>query len=274
MSQSLKFVQEHLDESGPTDVTETFQAWLALVERLKDRVMDRFDVERDPSSEALEDFAGDTGAKGRVRTYAGPEIDWMVHSHMENAAAGFCNVHLTIWLGPQVKVPHFGMALGCFPQGWFFLDSVPRSYLVTDVDSFDRYYEPVNARWEQLQNDSSLEPFISRSAFVRAGLSPTAFCHMAPADEAMTALVTEVAEEHLDRWLGWVDAAEAVPVAERATLTADDEAIRRNIAERDPANVMGERYFGAETTDRLVRALWGGDRVLPRALDHEAHPTR
>jgi hypothetical protein len=24
------------------------------------------------------------------------------------------------------------------------------------------------------------------------------------------------------------------------------------------------RYFGQELTDRLVRALWGGDRVLPR----------
>ncbi|MFD1827360.1 MULTISPECIES: oxidoreductase [Mumia] len=274
MSQSLKYVQEHLDESGPTDVSETFATWLALVERLKDRVAERFELERDPSSEALEDFGGDTGAKGRVRTYAGPEIDWMVHSHMENATAGFCNVHLTIWLGPQVKVPHFGMALGCFPQGWFFLDSVPRSYLVTDTDSFDRYYEPVNARWEQLQNESFLEPFVSRSAFVRAGLSPTAFCHMAPAGEEMTKLVTEVAEEHLDRWLGWVDAAEAVPVAERAALAADDEAIRRNIAERDPANVMGDRYFGAETTQRLVRALWGGDRTLPRAHEHEVHSAR
>jgi len=80
----------------------------------------------------------------------------------------------------------------------------------------------------------------------------------------MTGLVSELAEEHLDRWLGWVDEAERVPAEERAALAADDEAIRRNIAERDPANVMGDRYFGAETTQRLVRALWGGDRVLPR----------
>ena len=275
MSQSLKYVQEHLDESGPTDVSETFATWSALVERLKARVSERFALERDPSSEALEDFGGETGAKGRVRTYSGPEIDWMVHSHMENAAAGFCNVHLTIWLGPQVKVPHFGMALGCFPQGWVYLDSVPRSYLVTDTDSFDRYYEPVNERWEQVRNENSfLEPFVSRSAFVRAGLSPTAFCYMAPAADDMTSLVTELAEEHLDRWLGWVDQAETVPVEEQAALAADDEAIRRNIAERDPANVMGDRYFGAETTQQLVRALWGGDRVLPRAHEHEAHRSR
>ncbi len=181
---SLKYVQEHLDEAGPSDVTATFADWQALVERLKDKVAARFELQRDPSTEPLEAFddgGTGSGARGRVRGYTGPEIDWMVHSYMENASQGFCNVHLTIWLGPQVRVPHFGMALGCFPQGWLYLDSVPRSYLVTDTESFDKYYEPVNARWEQVRNDHDcLEPFVSRSAFVRAGLSPTAFCYMAP----------------------------------------------------------------------------------------------
>lgn len=265
---TLKYVQEHLDEACPSDVSATFADWTALVESLKDKVAARFELERDPSTEILENFddgGTGSGARGRVRGYTGPEIDWMVHSFMENAELGFCNVHLTIWLGSQVKVPHFGMALGCFPQGWVYLDSVPRSYLVTDTDSFDRYYEPVNTRWEQVRNDHDwLEPFVSRSAFVRAGLSPTALCYMADADQRMTDLVTQLATEHLDRWLGWVDAAEPVPVEERSALASSDEAIRRNIAERDPANVMGDRYFGAETTQRLVRSLWGGDRALPR----------
>ena len=55
-----------------------------------------------------------------------------------------------------------------------------------------------------------------------------------------------------------------MPVERRERLAADDLARRRTIAERDPANVMGVRFFGPEMTDRLVRALWGGDRVLPR----------
>jgi len=266
MSQTLKSVQEHFDAAPPTDVSETFGTWLALVDRLKARLSERFDLVRDPSSEVLESFGGGSGPAGRVRTYAGPEIDWMVHSHMENAALGFCNVHLTVWLGPQVRVPHFGMALGAFPQGWVYLDSVPRSYLMTDTESYDRYYAPVNARWEQIRQDNTfLEPFVSRSAFVRAGLSPTAHCYMAPADKRTTDLVAEITEEHLERWIGWVDEAERVPVEEQAELAAQDELIRRNIAERDPANEMGERFFGPEMTTTLVRALWGGDRVLPRA---------
>ncbi len=266
MSNTLKSVQEHFDSAAPTDVTETFQTWLALVERLKARLAERFELTRDPSSEVLEDFGGGSGPAGRVRTYAGPEIDWMVHSHMENAAMGFCNVHLTVWLGPQVRVPHFGMALGAFPNGWVYLDSVPRSNLLVDTDSFDKYYGPVNERWEQVRQDNDfLEPFISRSAFVRAGLSPLAHCYLAPADQRTTDLVAELAEEHLERWIGWVDEAEQVPAEEQAQLAANDLLTRRNIAERDPANEMGERFFGPEMTNTLVRALWGGDRQLPRA---------
>ena len=64
--------------------------------------------------------------------------------------------------------------------------------------------------------------------------------------------------------MAFVDAAEPVPEERRAQLAADDLTRRRNIAERDPANIMAVRFFGEELTDRLVRALWGGDRQLPR----------
>ena len=37
--------------------------------------------------------------------------------------------------------------------------------------------------------------------------------------------------------------------------------------ERDPANEMGERFFGPDMTNTLIRALWGGDRQLPRPLE-------
>lgn len=266
MSQNLKSVQEHFDEAGPTDVTGLLADWTALVDRLAAKVHDRFQLERDPSTVDLESFASDGGPSGSIRAYAGPEIDWMIHSHMQNAELGFVNVHLTIWLGPQVRVPHFGLALGAFPQGWLFLDSVARSNLLVDTDSFDRYFGPLNDEWEQVQAQHDfLEPFVSRSAFVRASLSPTAHCFMAPGDARTTALVSELAERHLDRWMTWVDEADEVPAEERAELAANDELTRRNIAERDPANDMGERFFGPEMTDRLVRTLWGGDRTLPRA---------
>ncbi|MBM9459187.1 hypothetical protein JK386_04680 [Nocardioides sp. zg-536] len=270
MSQTLKSVREFYDEAPPTDISELFATWMDLVDGLKDKVADRFELKRDPSTLPLESFGGENGGPtGRIRGYVGPEIDWMIHSHMENAKVGFANIHLTIWLGPQVKVPHFGLALGAFPQAWIFVDSVPRTNLLVDTDSYDRYYGPLNAEWEQVQQENDfLKPFVSRSGFVRASLSPMAHAYTATIDERTTELVTKLAHDHLDRWLGWVDAAEKVPAEEQAALAAADLATRRNVAERDPANEMGDRFFGKELTEQLVRSLWGGDRELPRP--HEA----
>jgi hypothetical protein len=220
VAETFKGVQDFVDESGASvDVTPAYTALWELVDELRVKVEKRFELTRDPSTEKFEEYAGDDGEgggpRGTIRAYSGPEIDWMVHSWIANPKASFTNIHLTIWLGPQVKVPHFGLAFGTFPAVWCYIDSVPRSDLMVDLEHLDTYYEPVN-------------------------------------------------EEHLDRWLRWVDEAPPTDPAERPALAARDEAIRRNVAERDPANVMGVRYFGEEMTADLVRALWGGDRVLPR----------
>ena len=37
--------------------------------------------------------------------------------------------------------------------------------------------------------------------------------------------------------------------------------LRRTSAERDPGNPLAAQMFGAQLTDKLVRALWGGDRT-------------
>ena len=144
---------------------------------------------------------------------------------------------------------------------------MPRTNLLTDTDSFDRYYGPLNAEWEQVQQENDfLDPFVSRSGFVRAepvadGALPTRRRPTAAPPTWSPSSPTD----HLDRWLRWVDEAERVPAEEQAALAADDLATRRNIADRDPANEMGDRFFGKDLTNTLVRALWGGDRQLPRA---------
>lgn len=264
--ESLRHVEQMVDESPAIDVTETFHRYKAILAGLKARIDARFDLARDPSTEALESYGNPPESPGgSLAAYSGPEVDWMVHSWLGNPAAGFANLHLTVWLGPHVRVPHLGIALLVWPEGWFYVDSVPRTNLLADGAYYDAYYEPLNGGWLAVREDNpELEWFTSRAGFIRASLSPTAHCYSFPRSEKNIDLVERLLTEHVDRWLGWVDAAEPVPEADRAALAAADLATRRNIAERDPANVMGVRYFGQETTDRLVRALWGGDRELPR----------
>jgi hypothetical protein len=66
----------------------------------------------------------------------------------------------------------------------------------------------------------------------------------------------------IDRWLDWVDEAEPVAESERTALSERDLFVRRTVAERDPDNQIAVRLFGAEMTDKLVRSLWGGERIL------------
>jgi hypothetical protein len=264
VAETFKAVQDFVDESGATvDVTPAYTQLWALVEELKAKVDKRFELTRDASTEQFESYSGD-GPTGTIRAYSGPEIDWMVHSWIANPTASFTNIHLTIWLGPQVRVPHFGLAFGTFPQVWCYLDYVPRADLVVDLDYLDTYYEPLNEECLDVRGRPGLDRFVSRALHVRESLTETAHCFSCLDDDLAIATTTELAHSRLDRWLQWVDEAPRVPEADQAALRDRDQAVRRNIAERDPANVMGVRYFGEQMTADLVKALWGGDRALPR----------
>ena len=67
-----------------------------------------------------------------------------------------------------------------------------------------------------------------------------------------------------DGFLHNVNTAPPTPEHERPALAARDLHIRRTVAERDPANVVGEQLFGKEMADQLVRGLWGGNRLTAR----------
>lgn len=266
MKETLQHVEQMIDASPAVDVTETFQQFEQVLAELKAKIDARFDLVQDPSTEDLASYGTHPeGPGGRLTAYTGTEIDWMVHSWIGNPKASFANLHLTVWLGPQVRVPHLGIALLVWPEGWFYVDDIPRGDLVADTGYYDRYYAPNEESWlECREKNPDFTWFTSRAGFIRASLSPTACCYSFPRSQANIDAVREVLHTRVDQWLRWVDEAEAVPEEERAALAERDLAIRRNIADRDPANVMGVRLFGQETTDRLVRGLWGGDRVLPR----------
>ena len=268
MRETLQGVQDIFDERGPTDATRTFDRLWSITEELMTKIEGRFSLTRDPSTEDLESYRGEAPyPSGRLAGYTGPEMDWLVHSWIGNPPLGFTNMHVTAWLGPHIDVPHLGIAWGTLPDLWFYIDFNPRSDLMIDTESLDTYWGPLNEEFLDLRADDGLAPFTSRALYIRQALSEVAVCFTTPGithDEARLEQVRELAHRRVDQWLGWVDEAEPVPAERRGQLAADDLARRRNIAERDPANVMAVRFFGEEMTDRLVRALWGGDRVLPR----------
>ena len=249
-----------------TDTAAEFDGLKAAMDAMFERIDDRFELTLDPGVAKFHTYGVDGGPQGSIDAYSGPEVDWAIHSWIGTPSMGFTNLHLTVWLGPQVRVPHFGMAWGTLPDYWYFVDFVPRADLAVDLAYLDRYYEPDNAEYMALRDEPGFSPFVSQALYVRQSVSHTAHCFVADRTPRSAERMIELANAKLDRWFAHLDAAEPVPEPERAALAARDLAVRRNIADRDPANIMGVRFFGEAMTAELVSSLWGGNRTLPRPV--------
>ena len=267
MTENIKSVIELVDERPNLDMTSVFEQLVAIKQELRAKLNQRFALHYDPSAERFKAYKSlDGNAGGTQDNFSGPEIDWLVDSWIGNPKLSFSNMHLTRWLGPQTRVPHIGFAFGTLPDIFVYMDYIPRSDTWVDLPYLDKYFEPVNQRFLEYRNQPGISPFISKALYVRQALSPVTLCYTAKPTAENVAYTRELAHELLDRWLQWVDEAPKVTAAERPALAARDLAVRRNICERDPANALGVRIFGAEMVEKLVRGLWGGDRMNPRPI--------
>lgn len=264
--ETTKSIAEMVDERPLVNNQAVFDELWAITTELKEKVFARFALTPDPCSAPYQPYGGGENApQGFLSTFAGPQIDWLVYSWIGTPNTSFTNMHLTINVGSQVRVPHFGFALGTAPDIFMYMDYIPRVDYWADPAYFDTYLEPANGRFLQLRNDKRFSPFVSQSMPMRLYQTPISQCYMVPPSDETLALIRETAHEMMDRWLGWFDAAPAVPAAERPALAARDLLMRQTICNRDPANVIAERLFGKETADDLVKTLWGGNRTLARA---------
>ena len=112
--------------------------------------------------------------------------------------------------------------------------------------------------------DDQFTQFVSRNLYTRVAQSNTSFCFSAKPTQDNLEKVKAYYTEMMDRWLAWVDLAQPVAEEERSALAARDLFVRQTIANRDPANVMADKFFGKELASRLVGTLWGKDRQNPR----------
>ena len=262
----VKSVVELVAEQPNVDRTDAFEELWGIFGGLRKQVDSRFNLTMDPSTESLQPYhaTDDSGAKGFLSAFSADDLDWFVHSWIGNPQYSFVNMHLTLWLPSTTRVPHLAYALATLPDIFFYMDFIPRVDLTTDTAYLDKYYQPMNDLSIEFRENPNMNWFFSRSLFVRQALSETALCYTCKYTPENMAMVQQAAQRMMNQWETWLDAGDPVPANEQAALAERDLAFRRTIAERDPANELGEKMFGKELTDRLVRALWGGDRKLPR----------
>jgi len=264
----LTSIIDLVEQAPKQNNRKTFERLWNILENMRAKIDARFELRQDPASEKFNDYKNlegcAEGTEGSLKAYTGPEVDWFIHSYIGSPESSFTNMHITLSLGPQSPVPHFGFALGTIPDLFMYMDYLPREELSANLDYMDKYYADVNEEFLELQADARFRPFVSRDLYTRVALTPTAVCYNADIDDDTIDKIEQIAYERLDRWLQWVDEAEATPLADRPAIAARDEQIRKNICLRDPANKLAENMFGKDNADEMVSLLWGGNRTLPR----------
>jgi hypothetical protein len=251
-------IEQRLDGSPAADNLAVFDRLWSTVGRLRAKLDARFELQASPANRDVAEFHSPISrARGSLTTFSGPEIDWLVQSWVGDPEAGFINIHLNTWLGPQTRTPHLAIVFGTVPDLFFYLDYVPRTDLNIDLDYLDRYYQPINDQFLDFVEDPKMTPFVSRTLYMRQAISPAGLCFTGPIEQAVLHKAEATADAMLERWLGWMNNPEPVPAADQARLAQRDKVMRRAIAERDPANSLAEKLLGQELTERLVGALWG-----------------
>ncbi len=258
-------VHDLVSSRPDVDNRAVFERLTEVFAQLRAKVESRLELQLDPACEDIRPYKNLNGeVTGSVSTFTGPEVDWAVSSWMGTPESSFTNLHLTVWLGPQTRVPHLWLAMGTIPQLFVYLDFGPRTDLAADIPHLQKYYQPDNDLYFDFMEDERFVPFVSRSVEVRNFISPIGTCCTADPTPDAVEKAAAAANRMVDRWLEWLENPETVPAELQAQLAERDLYVRRQIAETDPANALAERLLGKELTDRLVVALWGGDRTLPR----------
>lgn len=262
-----KSVDELIEQSPNKDNQSLFKDLWAILTHHKKKIDQCFPgLQLDPSYKDLKNFSSTNNeAIGSISAYASHDVDWQVHSYIGTPQKGFSNMHLATWLGPQVKVPHLGMALGTIPDLFVYLDYIPRVDLMHDLDYLDQYYNEQNQTYLEFENNSNFTPFVSRTPYMRQTQSSASICYMAKPTLDSINKIEKASDSMLTRWLSWVNQAKTIGTEQQLPLSERDLYLRKNIAERDPANIMAEKIFGPELTTRLVGALWGKSRSASRA---------
>ncbi len=255
-------ISDILDESPQTDNTAVFNHLLNVREQAWNMVQSSLDLREDQAGADLRDLRDLQGeSSGEMTTFTGntSPVDWLIRSWIGKPVTGFTNIHLTSWLKPMVDVPHLGFALGTVPDVFFYCDLIPRADLPAAPEYQEKYLAPLNEAWIKLRRDPAVTVFNPVHLYTRSTLSPVALCGVIPfpvfKDKVESAML-----HYVRYWVDLVKNATPVPTEQQPALQARDEFVRRTIVEKDPANHLADRMFGAPMRERLVRILWGAER--------------
>ena len=93
------------------DTTGWFGKLWDITHELSKKLADRFELKPDGSTEEFANYTSlDGNAKGSLSTFVGPEVDWLVHSHIGQPTTQFYEhaFHSLAWATDQCSAFWYG----------------------------------------------------------------------------------------------------------------------------------------------------------------------
>jgi len=214
----------------------------------------------------------DGKCEGTVAGYKGGRVDWITTCKFFSSELGFGNLRIDGWVNRETRAPHVAVHLCIvFNVLFIYIGMPPRTNLVLDDAYNDHVYgtaraatgKSLNDYHVQCVEDKAFKQYVSKSHVVNAFMvAPTTLLYTIPFKEKNFAKVRQLSMDYVRSWLELVDETEGVLADGIDTREVQTELLQldvrtRQFCGRDPDTKNVANIFGLETTDKLVRTLWG-----------------
>lgn len=260
-----KTIDQFLAENPNVDVTPYWERCWGILSDVKEQIARRFPgLEREANTLDRDYYTSPNGEwEGSMKAWSGPGLDWLVNSWLGNRQNSILDMNATAFLGQETDVPHLVLVFGTVPRLFFYADYTPRANLMTDLDYLDRYYgSEMNDWYLDLRGHENFQWSVSHGTYMRALTNPSTQSLTGDLNDGNVALLETYIRQMVERWLGWIDAAEPVPEELRATLQHNDFIVREMGYARDPMNKLAAQVFGEDNVTAMIDMRMGREQMI------------
>lgn len=207
---------------------------------------------------------GTDDCAGTVAGYRGGKVDWVTTCKFFSTL-GFGNMRIDGWLDRSTRAPHLAVHLCIvFNVIFIYINLVPRTNLILDDDYNDLVYGgTLNDIHNQCIEDKAFKPYFSKSHVVKAFMNaPTTLLYTIKYNKKNFEKVRKISQDYTQLWLDMAYDKNPVLLKNIDDKDTQTELLKvdvrtRQFCGRDPDTKNVANIFGIDTTDKLVRTLWG-----------------
>eukprot|EP00316_Scyphosphaera_apsteinii_P015950 CAMPEP_0119315654 /NCGR_PEP_ID=MMETSP1333-20130426/36701_1 /TAXON_ID=418940 /ORGANISM="Scyphosphaera apsteinii, Strain RCC1455" /LENGTH=379 /DNA_ID=CAMNT_0007321087 /DNA_START=11 /DNA_END=1150 /DNA_ORIENTATION=- len=214
----------------------------------------------------------DGKCEGTVAGYKGAKIDWITTCKFFSSELGFGNLRIDGWASRETRAPHVAVHLCIvFNVLFIYIGMPPRTNLILDDAYNDHVYgspractgKSLNDYHVECVEDKAFKQYTSKSHVVNAFMvAPTTLLYTIRFSKKNFARVRQLSIDYVRSWLELLDETDGVLLEGIETREVQTELLQldvrtRQFCGRDPDTKNVANIFGLETTDKLVRTLWG-----------------